>query len=99
MSLHVLRVEALESINAVVKSFVRGEKSVVLYAIKLIRNFVSHDKSSSSTNQAEFFDYVLQGKNKVKHLSLWQEQRFTKLCLNTMPDIQIVLTMVTRHRK
>ena len=47
--------EALESINPGIKSFLRGEKSVVLCAIKSILNFVSHDKSSSSTNQAEFF--------------------------------------------
>ena len=41
--------EAMESINFGVKYFLRGEKSVVFGAIKLILNFVSHDKSSSST--------------------------------------------------
>ena len=46
--------EAPESINVCVKSFVRGKKSVVLYAIKSIDNFASHDKSSSVTNQGEF---------------------------------------------
>ena len=79
--------EAPESINACVKSFVRGEKLQVLYAIKSTNNFASHDKSSSPTNRRELIDYVLQRENKVKHLSLYQERRFTKLglllCLNT----------------
>ena len=52
--------EALESINPAVKSFLRGEKSVAMSAIKTILNFVSHDKSSTSTNQADLFDYILQ---------------------------------------
>ena len=39
----------LESINSGVKSFLCGEKSVVLGVIKLILNFASHDKKSSST--------------------------------------------------
>ena len=71
--------EALESITPGVMSFLRGEKSVVLCAIKSILNIVSHNNSSSSTNQAELFDYVLQRENKVKHLSFYQEHRFTKL--------------------
>ena len=70
--------EALESINPGVNSFLISEKSVVLCAINSILNFVSHDKSSS-TNQAELFDYVLQKENKAKHLSLYQEWHFTKL--------------------
>ena len=92
-----------ESFNACVKSFARGEKAVVLYAIKSTDTFASHDKSSSSTNQGEVIDYVLQRENKVKHLSLYQEQRFTKLgysctsVLDAMPYIQMVLTMLTRH--
>ena len=74
-----------------------------MYAIKSILNFLSHDKSSSSTNQAAFFDYVLWRENKVKHFSLYQEQHFTKLgyscasILDAMPYIQLVLMMVTRH--
>ena len=89
--------EALESINPGVKSFLRGEKSVVLCAIKSILNFVSHDKSSSTTNQADLFDYVLQQENKIKHLSLYQERRFTQLgyscasILDALPYIQMVL--------
>ena len=45
--------KAPESINACVKSFVRGEKLVVLFVIKSTDNFASHDKSSSSTNLGE----------------------------------------------
>ena len=92
-----------ESFNACVKSFARGEKAVVLYAIKSTDTFASHDKSSLSTNQGEVIDYVLQRENKVKHLSLYQEQRFSKLgysctsILDVMPYIQMVLTMLTRH--
>ena len=57
--------EALESINSGVKSFLRGEKSVVLRAIKAIVSFVSHEKSTALTNEAELFDYILhrEGKN------------------------------------
>ena len=95
--------EALGSINPGVKSFLRGEKSVVFCVVKSILNFFSHNKSlSSSTNQAELFDYVLQGENKVKHLSLYHERRFTKLgyscasILDVLPYIQMVLTL-TRH--
>ena len=89
--------EALESINPGVKSFLPGEKSVVLCAIKSILNFVSHNKSSSSTNQADLFDYVLQRENKIKDLSLYQQRRFTKLgyscasILDALPYIQMVL--------
>ena len=89
--------EALESINPAVKSFLRGEKSVAMSAIKTILNFVSHDKSSTSTNQADLFDYILQREKKVKHLSLYQERRFTKLgyscssILDALPYIRMVL--------
>ena len=89
--------EALESQNPNLKSFLRGEKSVALCAIKSILSFVSHDKSTSSTNQAELFDDVLQREGKVKHLSLYQERRFTKLgyscasILDALPYIQMVL--------
>ena len=57
--------EALKSMNSGVKSFLRGEKSVVLCAIKSIVSFVSHEKSAALTNQAELFDYILhrEGKN------------------------------------
>ena len=43
------------------------------------------------------FDYVIQHENKVKHLSLYQERRFTKLgysaaaVLDAFPYIQMVL--------
>ena len=88
--------EALESINSGVKSFLRGEKSVVICAIKSILSFVSHDKSASSTNQAELFHYILHREGKMKHLSLYQEHRFTKLgyscmsILDALPYIQMV---------
>ena len=65
--------EALESMNSGVKSFLRGEKSVVFCAIKCILSFVSHDKSAASTKQAELFDYILHREGKIKHLSLYQE--------------------------
>ena len=89
--------EALMSINPGITSFLRGEKSVVLCAIKSILNFVSHDKSSLSTNQAELFDHILERENKVKSLSLYHERRFTKLgyscasILDALPYIQMVL--------
>ena len=69
---------------------------VVLCTIKLILNFFSHDKLSSSANQAELFHYVLQRENKAKHL-LYQKRRFTKFgyscvsILDALPYIQMVL--------
>ena len=65
--------EALKSMNSGVKSFLHGEKSVVLCAINCILSFVSHDKSAASTNQTELFDYILCREGKIKHLSLYQE--------------------------
>ena len=47
--------------------------------IKSILNLISHDKSASSTNQADLFDFILQREIQVKHISLYQERRFTKL--------------------
>ena len=55
--------EKLESINPPVRSFLRGEKCVAVYGIKSILNLISHDKSASSTNQADLFDFILQRKN------------------------------------
>ena len=96
--------EAPESINTCVKSFLKDQKLVVFYAIKSIKNFASHNKSSSSsTNQRELIDYVHQRENKVKYLSLYQEQCFTKFdysctsIFDVMLCIQMVLTMLTRH--
>ena len=88
---------ALESINPTIKSFLRGEKAVAVSAIKTILKFVSHDKSATSTNQADLFDYVVEREKKVKHISLYQERRFTKLgyscasIVDTLPFIQMVV--------
>ena len=99
---HVLKFrEALESMNSGVKSFLCEEKAVALCAIKCVFSFVSHDKSAASTNQAELFDYILHSEGKIKHLSLYQEHRFTKLgysctsILDPLPYIQMVLKRLT----
>ena len=99
---HVLKFrEALESMNSRVKSFLCEEKAVVLCAIKCILSFASHDKSAASTNQAELFDCILHSEGKIKHLSLYQERRFTKLgysctlILDPLPYIQMVLKRLT----
>ena len=69
----------------------------MLCAIKCILSFVSHDKSAASTNQAELFGYILRLEQKIKHLSLYLELRFTKLgysctsILDALPYIQMVL--------
>ena len=89
--------DALVSMNPGIKSFLRGEKCVAVSAIKSILSFVSHDKSATSTNQADLFDYVLEREEKVKHLSLYRERRFTKLgyscssILDALPYIRMVL--------
>ena len=71
--------EKLESINSSVRYFLCGEKCVAVCGIKSILNLISHDKSASSTNQADLFDFILQCENQVKHISLYEEHRFTKL--------------------
>ena len=89
--------EALESANPAIKSFLRGEKSVAVSAIKSIISFVSHDKSATSSNQADLFDHILERENKVKHISLYQDRRFTKFgyscasILDTPPFIRMVI--------
>ena len=89
--------EKLESINPALKSFMRGEKSVAVCGIKTILNFVSHDKSASSTNQAELFDTILQREKQVKHMSIYHERRFTKLgfsaasILNALPYLRMLV--------
>ena len=55
--------EKLESINLPVRSFLRGEKCVAVCWIKSILNLISHDKSATSTNQADLFDFTLQLEN------------------------------------
>ena len=70
---------------------------------------MSHDKSAVSTNQqAEIFDYILRREGKIKHLSLYQERRFTKLgyswtlILDALPYIQMVLNethLYNQHRE
>ena len=52
--------EKLESINPSVKSFLRGEQSVTVCQLKSILNLAGHDKSASSTNQADLFEFTLQ---------------------------------------
>ena len=65
--------------------------------IKSILNLISHDKSASSTNQADLFDFILQRENQVKHISLYQERRFTKLgysaasILDALPYLRMLL--------
>ena len=52
---------------------------MAVYGSKSILNLISHDKSASSTNQADLFYFILQSENHVKHISLYHERRFTKL--------------------
>ena len=89
--------EKLESIIPSVRSFLRGEKCLAVCGIKSILNLISHDKSASSTSQADLFDFVLRRDNQVKHRSLYQERRFTKLgysaayILDALPYLRILL--------
>ena len=89
--------EKLESINSSVRYFLCGEKCVAVCGIKSILNLISHDKSASSTSQADLFDFVLRRDNQVKHRSLYQERRFTKpgysagYILDALPYLRILL--------
>ena len=60
--------------------------------IKSILNPISHDKSASSTNQADLFDFILQRENQVKRISLYQERRFTKIGYSAaLPYLRMLL--------
>ena len=89
--------ERFEMLNPGVKSFLLAEKSVAICGIKSIVNLFSHEKSASFTNQADLFDFILQKENQVKHISLYQERRFTKLAytaasiLDAMPYLQMLV--------
>ena len=78
------------------KSFLRGKTTIVEAAITSILSLVSHDKSDS-TNQADLFDYILQGEGQVKHTSMYYECRFTKLgysaasILQSLPSLYMLL--------
>ena len=86
----------LESINPAVRSFLRG-KSIVECAISSILSLVSHEKSASSTNQADLFDHILERENVVKHMAMYYERRFTKLgysaasILEALPYLRMLL--------
>ena len=89
--------QRFEMLNPGVKSFLCREKSVTICGIKSILNLISHDKSASSTNQADLFDFIFQKENQVKHISLYQERRFTKLgytaasIVDAMPYLQMLV--------
>ena len=65
--------------------------------IKSTLNLISHDKSASSTNLADLFDFILQRENQVKHTSFYQGRRFTKLgysaasILDALPCLRMLL--------
>ena len=75
-------------LNPRLKSFLHGIKSIL--------NLITHDKSASSTNQADLY-FILQRENLVKHISLYQERRLTKLgytavsILDVMPHLQMLV--------
>ena len=60
-----------------------GGKSVVECAIISILSLISHDKSATSTNQADLFDHILEREGAVKHVAMYYERRFTKLGYST----------------
>ena len=97
--------EALISTAPSITPFLRGEKSVSTAAVKTIINFISHDKSATSTNQATLFDHILEREDQVKHISLYQERRFTKLgyscasILDALPYIRMVVNETHLHNQ
>ena len=88
--------KSLETLNPAVRSFLRG-KSVVECAINSILTLVSHDKSATSTNQADLFDHILEREGQVKHIAMYYERRFTKLgysaasILEALPYLRMLL--------
>ena len=65
--------EKLRAINVTMRPFLQGFQTVVETGICSIVNLISHNKSASSTNQADLLDYILQRENKVKHIALYQK--------------------------
>ena len=68
---------SLETINPAVRSFLRG-KSIVECAISSILNLLSHDKSASSTNQADLFGHILEREKVVKHMAMYYHDKQKK---------------------
>ena len=72
-------------------------KSVVECAIISILSLISHDKSATSTNQADLFDHILEREGAVKHVAMYYERRFTKLgysaasILEALPYLRMLL--------
>ena len=89
--------EKLVTINNSVFPFLRGMQSGVQAGIRSILNLISHDKSASNTNQADLFHFVLQRENKVKHIALYHERKFTELgysaasLLDSFPLLRMVV--------
>ena len=71
--------EKLTAKNPTVRLLLRDCQTAVETGICSIVNLISHDKSASSTNQVNLFDYILQRENKVKHIAVYQARQFTKL--------------------
>ena len=65
--------EKLRAINVTMRPFLHGFQTVAETGICSIVNLISHNKSASSTNQADLLDYILQRENKVKHIALYQK--------------------------
>ena len=65
--------EKLREINLIVCPFLHGFQTVVETGICSIENLISHDKSASSTKQADLLAYILQRENTVKHIALYKK--------------------------
>ena len=89
--------EKIQIMNPAVKSFLRGNTSVVEAAITSILSLVSHNKSAHSTNQANLFGYIVQREGQIKHIALYYECRFTRLgysaasILQSLPYLHMLL--------
>ena len=56
-----------------------SDQKVIVAGNKCLINLITQEKSASASNTADGFDLIMEREGKVKHLSLYHEQRFFKL--------------------
>ena len=91
--------ERMESINYALKPFFRGKSAIVVAGIYVVLKLVSHDKSGNTVSLADEFDRLIEQEGLVKHMSMYKEQRFTKLGYCAASILQALPQLLTLPSK
>ena len=95
--------EKIESSHPELKSFFRGKQCIVQCAIVALCKLISPDTSGKSSSLSDEFDLLIEKKNRVKTVYMYQERRFTKLgttaasIIDSLDLYQILLDETTRN--